>query len=145
MLKKQNMNNNNTWINKPNKHMDLVVLIPRVLSYFVVKLSNINDSESKHNTYSQPSITLSGGLKQSTVLSIAAFKWNQHKRNDSEMSMQMRMTHLIMMTSLNGNGFRVTGPLWEEFISHRWIPPPPPPPPPPPREPITRVWCFLWC
>ena len=28
----------------------------------------------------------------------------------------------IMMTSLNGNIFRVTGPLCGEFIGHRWIP-----------------------
>ena len=27
-----------------------------------------------------------------------------------------------MMTSSNGNIFRVTGPLWEESTSHRWIP-----------------------
>ena len=27
-----------------------------------------------------------------------------------------------MMTSSNGNIFRVTGPLWEEFTGHRWIP-----------------------
>ena len=27
-----------------------------------------------------------------------------------------------MMTSSNGNIFRVTGPLWGEFTGHRWIP-----------------------
>ena len=27
-----------------------------------------------------------------------------------------------MMTSSNGNIFRVTGPLWEESTDHRWIP-----------------------
>ena len=26
-----------------------------------------------------------------------------------------------MMTSSNGNIFRVTGPLWGEFTGHRWI------------------------
>ena len=131
MLKKQNMNNNNTWINKPNKHMDLVVLIPRVLSYFVVKLSNINDSESKHNTYSQPSITLSGGLKQSTVLSIAAFKWNQHKRNDSEMSMR---------TNENDTSHHDDVIKWKRFSCY-WPfvggihqPPMDSPPPPPPES-----------
>ena len=29
---------------------------------------------------------------------------------------------LCMMTSSNGNIFRVTGPLWGEFTGHRWIP-----------------------
>ena len=41
-----------------------------------------------------------------------------------------------MMTSSNGNIFRVTGPLCGEFIGHRWIP-------------ITKasdaeLWCFPW-
>ena len=27
-----------------------------------------------------------------------------------------------MMTSLNGNIFHVTGPLWAESTGHRWIP-----------------------
>ena len=41
-----------------------------------------------------------------------------------------------MMTSSNGNIFRVTGPLWGEFTGHRWIP-------------LTmasdaELWCFLW-
>ena len=41
-----------------------------------------------------------------------------------------------MMTSSNGNIFRVTGPLWGEFAGHRWIP-------------LTKasdadLWCFLW-
>ena len=44
--------------------------------------------------------------------------------------------HPFMMTSSNGNIFRVTGPLWGEFTGHRWIP-------------LTRasgadLWCFLW-
>ena len=28
----------------------------------------------------------------------------------------------IMLTSSNGNIFRVTDPLWRESIDHRWIP-----------------------
>ena len=28
----------------------------------------------------------------------------------------------VMMTSSNGNTFRVTGPFWGESTSHRWIP-----------------------
>ena len=27
-----------------------------------------------------------------------------------------------IVTSSNGNGFRVTGPLWGESTGHRWIP-----------------------
>ena len=43
---------------------------------------------------------------------------------------------VLMVTSSNGNIFRVTGPLWGEFTGHRWIP-------------LTEaggaeLWCFLW-
>ena len=37
---------------------------------------------------------------------------------------------LFMMTSSNGNIFRVTGPLWGELIGYRWISPP--------QRPVTR-------
>ena len=42
---------------------------------------------------------------------------------------------ILMMTSSNGNSFRVTGPLCGEFTGHRWIP-------------LTKardaeLWCFL--
>ena len=45
-------------------------------------------------------------------------------------------TRSHMMTSSNGNIFRITGPLCGEFTGHRWIP-------------ITKasdveLWCFLW-
>ena len=41
-----------------------------------------------------------------------------------------------MMTSSNGNNFRVTGPLWGEFISHRWIPLT--------KASDAELWYFLW-
>ena len=42
----------------------------------------------------------------------------------------------IMMTSSNGNIFRVTGPLWGEFTGHRWIRG---------RKACdAELWCFLW-
>ena len=40
------------------------------------------------------------------------------------------------MTSLNGNIFRVTGPLRREFTEHRWIPPT--------KASDAELWCFLW-
>ena len=44
--------------------------------------------------------------------------------------------HLDMMTSSNGNLFRVTGHLCGEFTGPRWIP----------RTKTTdaELWCFLW-
>ena len=41
-----------------------------------------------------------------------------------------------MMTSSNGNIFRVTGPLCGEFTGHRWIPHT--------KASDAELWCFLW-
>ena len=41
-----------------------------------------------------------------------------------------------MMTSSNGNIFRVTGPLCGEFTGHRWIPLK--------KANDAALWCFLW-
>ena len=41
-----------------------------------------------------------------------------------------------MMTSLNGNIFRVTGSLCEESTGHRWIPVT--------KASDAELWCFLW-
>ena len=43
---------------------------------------------------------------------------------------------LNMMTSSNGNIFRVTGHLCGEFTSHRWIPRT--------KSSDAELWCFLW-
>ena len=43
---------------------------------------------------------------------------------------------LCMMTSLNGNNFRVTVPLSGEFAGHRWIPLT--------KASDAELWCFLW-
>ena len=42
----------------------------------------------------------------------------------------------IMMTSSNGNIFRVTGPLWGGFTGDRWIPLT--------NASDAELWCFLW-
>ena len=42
----------------------------------------------------------------------------------------------LMMTSSNGNIFRVTGHLCGEFTGHRWIPPT--------KASDTELWRFLW-
>ena len=41
-----------------------------------------------------------------------------------------------MMTSSNGNIFRVTGHLCGEFTGHRWIPRT--------KANVAELWCFLW-
>ena len=47
-----------------------------------------------------------------------------------------------MITSSNGNIFRVTGHLWGN--SPVTDESPPPPPPPPPKASDADCWCFLW-
>ena len=42
----------------------------------------------------------------------------------------------LMMTSSNGNIFRVTGPLYGEFTGRRWISHT--------KASDTELWCFLW-
>ena len=42
----------------------------------------------------------------------------------------------IMVTSSNGNIFRVTGPLCGEFTGHQWIPRT--------KASDAELWCFLW-
>ena len=48
--------------------------------------------------------------------------------------MILKMQHVIM-TSSNGNIFRVTGPLCGEFTGHRWIPHT--------KASDAELWCFL--
>ena len=50
------------------------------------------------------------------------FEWRRHCLN--------------MMTSSNGNIFRVTGPLCGEFTGPRWIPRT--------KASDAELWCFLW-
>ena len=46
------------------------------------------------------------------------------------------MHAFTLMTSSNGNIFRVTGPLWGESTGHRWIPLT--------KASATELWYFLW-
>ena len=47
-----------------------------------------------------------------------------------------RSEYTTMMTSSNGNVFRVTGQLWGEFTGDRWIPLT--------KASDAELWCFLW-
>ena len=54
------------------------------------------------------------------VHSVCCTWWLQPIRSAGLARREVPATHL--MTSSNGNIFRVTGPLWGEFTGHRWIP-----------------------
>ena len=51
-------------------------------------------------------------------------------------STAISLTTMFMMTSSNGNIFRVTGPLCGKFTGHRWIPHT--------KASDTELWSFLW-
>ena len=59
--------------------------------------------------------------------------WN---RLDTVLFKSRQRIYRIMMTSSNGNIFRVTGPLCGEFTGHRWIPLT--------KASDAELWCFLW-
>ena len=54
----------------------------------------------------------------------------------SSLFILLSQCHGCMMTSSNGNIFRVTGPLCGEFTGHQWIPLT--------KGSDTKLWCFLW-
>ena len=60
-------------------------------------------------------------------------QWCNNKEIDSH---QPHSFHRIMMTSSNGNIFRVTGHLCGEFTGHRWIPLI--------KASEAELWYFLW-
>ena len=69
---------------------------------------------------------LVGALTPSTFILFTGRRWHiRHSRPGNN-----------MMTSSNGNIFRVTGPLFGEFTSHRWIPHT--------KASDAELWCFLW-
>ena len=66
-------------------------------------------------------------LYQKHLLSV----WHKHRAHWS-----LCMPVINMVTSLNGNIFRVTGSLWELRTGHRWIPPT--------KASDAELWYFLW-
>ena len=65
-------------------------------------------------------------------------QWKQlNERSDSNITCHLLSSHLLdMMTSSNGNIFRITGHLCGEFTGHRWIPHT--------KACDTEIWCSLW-
>ena len=63
---------------------------------------------------------------------------NSNSQTESSTVSPITHTHgfIVMMTSSNGNIFRVTGPLCREFTGHRWILLT--------KASDAELWCFLW-
>ena len=68
--------------------------------------------------------------------------WIDHIPLSSRQTIRYLSSHLkglsthYMMTSSNGNIFRLTSPLCGEFTGHRWIPLT--------KASDAELWCFLW-
>ena len=66
----------------------------------------------------------------------SSFNNNYHMAAyDAAVEIRSNIMLYIMMTSSNGNIFRVTSPLCGEFIGHRWIPRT--------KASDAELWCFL--
>ena len=72
------------------------------------------------------------GLKRSYILIFSEVQFSLPNHGSS----LVRVITFAMMTSANGNIFRVTGPLCGEFTGHRWIPST--------KASDAELWCFLW-
>ena len=59
-------------------------------------------------------------LRISKSLDLPEYTMSNTRQLYKKFNSAKRITH--MMTSSNGNIFRVTGPLFEEFTGHQWIP-----------------------
>ena len=104
-------------------------------------VSTLTSIRSQNNfTYSKI-VELSFCVQKFVVIGSVSFNYSEDKfhriLNSVELSLMgrapdqgydwtrsrlMKSTLHIMMTSSNGNIFRVTGPSWVEFTDHRWIP-----------------------
>ena len=79
--------------------------------------------------------------KQSTVVSkpskyFMGYIMHKHRIIQTSLHWNCDHFHKSMMTSSNGNIFRVTAPLCEEITGHRWIPLT--------KASDAELWCFLW-
>ena len=77
------------------------------------------------------SATLESGLYTTTMTRLNTYHTWTHERHLISHSHRWA---IIMMTSSNGNIFCVTGPLWGESTSHRWISLT--------KACDTELWCF---
>ena len=92
-----------------------------------------------HLNFILSSIWLSHGVSRvsfvlndwsNTILCMQTVRWIHHWHQEKKLT----FVH-TMMTSSNGNIFRVTIPLCGEFTGHRWIPPT--------KASEAEFWCFI--
>ena len=67
------------------------------------------------------------------IMRLPLCQWNKHEKYGQPNHMHLP---IYMMTSSNGNIFRVTGPLCGEFAGHRWIPLT--------KASDAEIGCFVW-
>ena len=67
---------------------------------------------------------------------LATFGSGKESKKCPQLQFHSSLISVLMMTSSNGNIFRVTDLLCEGFIGHRWIPLT--------KASDAELWCFLW-
>ena len=72
-------------------------------------------------------------LDENHFYTLHNYSYSSHSRNTF---LFLLLTITVMMTSSNGNIFRVTCTLYGEFTSHRWFPRT--------KASDAQLWCFLW-
>ena len=81
-----------------------------------------------------------GSIDKSTLVQVVAWRRTGGKPSPESMLTYCLLAHMWrygnMMTSSNGNIFRVTGHLCGEFTGPRWIPHT--------KASDAELWCFLW-
>ena len=112
----------NGFILPLNINLQLFVMLFRILMWSVLHNASRTPKEKFPNICHSPfylKFSVNGKLSIADIWIhiIASWSWS-------------------MMTSSNGDIFRVTGPLWGEFTGHRWIPLT--------KASDAELWCSLW-
>ena len=103
----------------------------------------------RHYVHFERTISCATKDKNFVTITIYPFRWCCHfdeiaitgctgscQKDNIQCSHWWKFHQNDMMTSSNGNIFRVTGPLRGEFTGHRWIPRT--------KASDAELWCFLW-
>ena len=105
-----------------------------VLYWTVLNICRCTDTKQKNETWKLLCMQTTASISRNPL-------WTRGSLIEQTFLLQFRfdgnfVLTLPMMTSSNGNIFRVNGPLWGESTADRWVP-------------LTKafdaeLWCFLW-
>ena len=97
--------------------------------------SEIRSNEHIFNAV-ETNFIISTALNKVQLLTFKVFKCAKEWKSVSQKVLKSSLYSVLMMTSSNGNIFRVAGSLCGDFTGHRWIPRT--------KASDAELWCFLW-